>query len=177
MAEGIFPTDTAGGLVIRDADGNPTNPAAVEKAYVPPAGYLSTCEMTALPSTCEARIEPRQINAIVSELVSFAECLDPDGLWDCASLKNLCAAFTEWVAINRTKVIYIGDDPPAAPRPNQLWWESDTGILWVYYDDGTSQQWVEIASPTSVFMDHVSIVGAGTAADPHSVGLIDCGEF
>jgi hypothetical protein len=32
--------------------------------------------------------------------------------------------------------------PPGSPVPNQLWWESDTGNLFIYYDDGTSSQWV-----------------------------------
>jgi hypothetical protein len=89
----IFPELTAGGLVIRDASGNPTNPPGVERAYVPAAGFVSSCTITALPSDCTARIEPRQLNGIVSELVSFAECLDPNGPWDCGSSNNLCNAF------------------------------------------------------------------------------------
>ena len=176
-APGVFPTNTAGGLVTRDPAGAPTNPAFVENAYVPAAPFVITCPPTGLPSDCTARIEPRQINAIVSELVSFAECLDPNGPWDCASLKNLCSAFNEWVLLNITDVIFVGDDPPPAPEPKRLWWESDTGILWIYYDDGSSQQWVEIASPDSVMMDQVSIVGTGDATDPHSVGLVDCGTY
>jgi len=38
----------------------------------------------------------------------------------------------------------ISDTPPASPTTGALWWESDTGILWLYYDDGTSAQWIEI---------------------------------
>jgi hypothetical protein len=40
--------------------------------------------------------------------------------------------------------IYVGDSAPAAPI-NSLWWESDTGILYFKFDDGTSVQWVAIA--------------------------------
>ena len=42
----------------------------------------------------------------------------------------------------------IGDTPPASPQEGDLWWNSsdDSGRLYVYYDDGDSQQWVE-ASP------------------------------
>jgi hypothetical protein len=175
---GIFPIDTAGGVPIRDVDGNPTNPAGVENAYVPAATYVSTCDLTALPSTCEARIEPRQINAIVSELVSFAECLDPDGPWDCASPKNLCTAFSEWVLLNISDFITVSDDPPANPDPNKLWFETDTGILWIYYADGSSNQWVEISSPPMVVVvDGVSIIGTGDDADPYSVGVVDCGVW
>jgi hypothetical protein len=30
-----------------------------------------------------------------------------------------------------------------------MWWESDTGTLWIYYNDGTSSQWVAINSTAS----------------------------
>jgi hypothetical protein len=42
--------------------------------------------------------------------------------------------------------ILIGDTPPADPGLGQLWWESDTGNLYVWYDDGNSTQWVQVAS-------------------------------
>jgi hypothetical protein len=126
---GILPEDVAGGLVIRDAGGVATNPPNVQNAYVPSAAFISTCELTALPTDCTARIEARQINAIVSELIALAECFDANGPWDCNSLTNLCAAFTVWVEEGR------------------------------------------------IVVDGVSIVGAGTVADPYRVGLIDCGSY
>jgi hypothetical protein len=36
------------------------------------------------------------------------------------------------------------DIPPAAAVNGQLWWETDTGGLFVRYDDGSSQQWVQL---------------------------------
>ena len=44
---------------------------------------------TALPANCEARIEPKQINAIVSEMLALAECYDADGPWDCTTINNM----------------------------------------------------------------------------------------
>ncbi|HEX6825738.1 MAG TPA: hypothetical protein VF077_05410 [Nitrospiraceae bacterium] len=38
--------------------------------------------------------------------------------------------------------ITIADTPPAGAH-GSLWWESDTNILWIYYNDGTSSQWVQ----------------------------------
>ena len=40
--------------------------------------------------------------------------------------------------------VTVGTEPPNIPQPNtgELWWESDTGDLYVYYDDGDSSQWV-----------------------------------
>ena len=42
-------------------------------------------------------------------------------------------------------IISIGDAPPADPNPGMLWFDSAAVDLLVYYDDGSTQQWV----PTS----------------------------
>src|SRR6187431_2145141 len=104
---GILPDALAGGLVYRDINGNPTNPPNVENAYPPLPPFLANCAFTALPSDCTARIEAKQINAIVSEMLSFAECLDPNGPWDCNSLHNLCVSFKTWAGINVSGTIYV----------------------------------------------------------------------
>jgi hypothetical protein len=41
----------------------------------------------------------------------------------------------------------IGDTPPASPVAGDLWWESDSGNLYCYYNDGDSLQWVQINTP------------------------------
>jgi hypothetical protein len=38
--------------------------------------------------------------------------------------------------------LHIGDTAPANPTANPLWWRSDIGELFVWYEDGTSDQWV-----------------------------------
>ena len=116
----ILPSLVTGGAVIyRDAAGVALNPVDVTNAYAPPPTYISTCELTALPTTCEARIEPGQINAIVSEMIALAECFDPDGPWDCASVQNLCAAFNVWkvdgVRVNVHPPELAGDGSAANP--------------------------------------------------------------
>lgn len=44
--------------------------------------------------------------------------------------------------------VFIGIAPPPTPAPGQQWWKSDDGLMYVYYDDGNSQQWVPVA-PTA----------------------------
>lgn len=39
----------------------------------------------------------------------------------------------------------ISDTPPGSPANGSLWWESDTGTLFISYNDGTSTQWVTAA--------------------------------
>ena len=48
--------------------------------------------------------------------------------------------------------VTIADDPPSSPSTGDLWWESDTGILKVYYNDGTTSQWVD-ATPQDAPID------------------------
>lgn len=95
---GIFPDLSSGGVVIRNADGDCLTPAEVINAFCPPETFGSSCEITALPSTCDARLTPAQINAIVSELLCLAVAFNPTGSWDCDSLCNLSAAFSAFVA-------------------------------------------------------------------------------
>jgi len=45
--------------------------------------------------------------------------------------------------------VNISDTPPINVSANSLWWDSNTGILKIYYSDGTSTQWVD-ASPAMV---------------------------
>jgi hypothetical protein len=44
--------------------------------------------------------------------------------------------------------VSISDAPPTSPTANSLWWQSNTGILKIYYTDTDSSQWVD-ASPSS----------------------------
>jgi hypothetical protein len=43
--------------------------------------------------------------------------------------------------------IEISATAPASPAAGDLWWDSDNGNLYIYYDDGTSQQWVAANGP------------------------------
>lgn len=44
--------------------------------------------------------------------------------------------------------VTVSPTPPASPKAGDVWWESDTGQMFVSYDDGNSQQWVQ-SSPTA----------------------------
>lgn len=44
----------------------------------------------------------------------------------------------------------ISDTAPPTPTNGSFWWESDTGTLWMSYNDGTSTQWVAVGGGTSV---------------------------
>lgn len=117
MASSIFPDPGAGGVVYRDAAGNCLNPGNVNNAFCPPVTYVANCALTALPSDCTARIEPRQINALASEMLSFAACLDPNGPWDCNGLMNICHAFQQWIVDNLVvdQVSIVGNGTHASP--------------------------------------------------------------
>ena len=37
----------------------------------------------------------------------------------------------------------IADVAPSSPVHGQFWWNSTNGNLYIYYNDGTSSQWVQ----------------------------------
>lgn len=45
--------------------------------------------------------------------------------------------------------IATSDTAPSSPTDGNLWWNSNSGKLFVYYDDGSSLQWVEIGLGTT----------------------------
>jgi hypothetical protein len=44
--------------------------------------------------------------------------------------------------------VVVGTAAPSTPAEGDLWWDSDNGKLYVYYVDGTSNQWVDAAGPS-----------------------------
>ena len=56
--------------------------------------------------------------------------------------------------------VTISDTPPSASA-GDLWWESDTGRLKIFYQDVNSSQWVDASPPLA---DATSIGGSGTVA-------------
>lgn len=61
---------------------------------------------------------------------------------------------------------FIGDAAPANPLPGQLWWNSADGNLYIYYNDGTSSQWVISLAPLGSGLSSVvgSVIDGGGAA-------------
>jgi len=43
--------------------------------------------------------------------------------------------------------VVVSTDAPASPSAGDLWWDSNSGNLFIYYDDGSSQQWVLTVVP------------------------------
>ena len=40
--------------------------------------------------------------------------------------------------------VTTSDSAPSSPADGDLWYDTDTGGIFVYYADGTSNQWVEV---------------------------------
>jgi len=57
--------------------------------------------------------------------------------------------------------VTVSDTAPASPTANALWWKSDIGQMFLWYNDGNSTQWV----PASPAAGQVSAIPAGTVMD------------
>ncbi len=49
--------------------------------------------------------------------------------------------------------VFIGTAPPASPLNGDLWWNSSTGKMCVYYTDPDSSQWVNVNHPPKIIAD------------------------
>jgi hypothetical protein len=99
---GVFPDPSeTHAVVVRTFGGMPVPQVNVSNAYVPSALFSSSEDITALPDdVCNVQLLPKQINAIVSELLSFGERLNPNGNWDQSYLRNIADLFNSWRTSN-----------------------------------------------------------------------------
>ena len=49
--------------------------------------------------------------------------------------------------LNDLAPVIVGEDKPDTPKVGQLWYDTTTLDMSVWYDDGDSQQWVPVSSP------------------------------
>jgi len=56
--------------------------------------------------------------------------------------------------------VFIGDTPPPNPVHGQLFWESDTGNTFIYYQDANSGQWVQFNVADDAGTDHIASISA-----------------
>ncbi len=57
-----------------------------------------------------------------------------------------------------TATVLVSDAPPAGAADGTLWFESDTGLLYARYNDGTSTQWV-IVTPQPDLTGYLPLAG------------------
>ena len=70
------------------------------------------------------------------------------------------------VKVDETSRVDAGEAAPGDADTNQLWYKPSTGSLYVYYNDGSSSQWVEIGgSSTGELQNLESVLTEGNAAD------------
>ena len=98
-------------------------------------------------------------------------------LWYDSSIGRLFILFrdasgsVQWVDANpqgaggQGQGIYFGDQPPADPLAWAGWYDTTIGATFLWYDDGTSQQWVP-ASPTGAGKKEVYIGSTPPAGVP-----------
>jgi hypothetical protein len=64
-------------------------------------------------------------------------------------------------------VTVVSDTPPTGQSAGTLWWESDTGLLYILYNDGDSTQWVQAVA--------IPAVPVGATANPLMDGAVGVG--
>jgi hypothetical protein len=91
-----------------------------------------------------------------------------------------------WTEVDVPPGTIISDTPPVSPVDGQTWFESDTGVEWIWYDDGVgtpSGQWVE-TGPSPVGLEgggggdgNVTAPAGGTTTGFITTYANDAGTF
>jgi hypothetical protein len=59
-------------------------------------------------------------------------------------------ANSQWVEVggggSSGSTVDISDAEPSSPSSGQLWYNSSSGKTYIYYEDGSSNQWVEVGT-------------------------------
>src|SRR5688572_26330419 len=63
--------------------------------------------------------------------------------------------------VTLTPTLTISGTAPSSPTPGDLWWNSTTGVFFVYYDDGTSVQWVTTQPVKYINLAEISAPAGG----------------
>lgn len=102
-----------------------------------PPGTTSWTGITDKPSTFPP--DPEAVDDLVASLLTAGSNITLD-------YNDTANTLTIASTASGGSSVLVSDTPPVGAPDNTLWWESDTGLLWIKYNDGTSTQWV-IACP------------------------------
>lgn len=69
---------------------------------------------------------------------------------------------TTWLSLFDKGNVDISDTPPLNPSLGDLWYDSSTGICFVYYYDGDSYQWADIGSGGNITLNPLSAINSPT---------------
>jgi hypothetical protein len=81
-----------------------------------------------------------------------------------------------WRAVGQGQIAIISDTPPASPANGALWYESDSGILFIWYNDGNSSQWVQVGGlvqPPPPRMVQTILTVSGTYTKPADLRYLE----
>ena len=60
--------------------------------------------------------------------------------------------------------VIVSITAPIGPSEGDLWWNSEEGNLKVYYNDGTSSQWVDAFSISTATLNNIRLDGGFSAS-------------
>lgn len=71
-----------------------------------------------------------------------------------------------WVRVSTGAKMTIGQTAPVNPAVGDLWWDNVGGNLYIYYDDGDSEQWVIAVNLGRLGSTSTTTVSANAPANP-----------
>ena len=69
--------------------------------------------------------------------------------------------------------VSVNQNPPVSAIQGDLWWDTDDANMYVYYDDGTTQQWVPATSLAVQSETADNAISASNAASASTYLMVD----
>jgi hypothetical protein len=93
--------------------------------------------------------------------------------WNHLAMGNSIAVADPGSGTGSGSSVSVDDTAPSSPSLGNLWLDTNTGILYVYFDDGDSEQWIQpvFPYPDTTNLATVSYVNSTVAALPATAGL------
>jgi len=132
--------------------GNVTNDAQVKKAASSTDGFVPKWNGT----TGDAIVDGYGVQTTLAS--STTELVRADAIAAAIATKqDTLVSGTNIKTINGSNIlgegdyeidipaVSVGTEAPTQANVGDLWWNSNNGVLYIYYNDGTSSQWVEVS--------------------------------
>ena len=125
------------------------NIGGVNKTYVDTQNTTQNTTFNAALATVNSDIDAVE-TAVSARVLKNGDTMGGPLILPAAAPTDPNQAVSKSYVDNNSSSVTVGTVAPSSPKVGSLWWESDTGLLYIYYNDGDSSQWV-IASPMPDF--------------------------
>ena len=115
----------------------------IDHMHVDPEEMIGMPELVAAVESIGLAIAGINVDIDYAAINAYADSKVQDSMSPSTTTKAPSVRAVLEALANLQVGVHIGIIPPTSPVEKQLWWNSEIGRMFIYYNDGDSTQWVE----------------------------------